>query len=276
MIETKWCGEVLDKHGSQLFRYFATTEAKFAILTNGIIYRFYTDLNAQNKMDIQPFLEINMLDIKERCVNELKKFHKDNFDTEAMSNTASELKYLNEINQLMAQQLKSPSDNFIKYVLDEIYPGKRTQNVIDKFKEIIKNSLNQFINELMNDKITAALKTNDEQNKVQVVPNIETELIPKIITTEDELEGYFIVKHLIGEILSKDKITYRDTESYLGVLYDNNNRKWICRIKLDSSSKYILIPDENKNPVKYSIDKIDDIYKYKQELLDVAKRYIKE
>ena len=43
--------ENLERHDSQLFRYFGTTPAKFAILTNGIFYRFYTDLEDANKMD---------------------------------------------------------------------------------------------------------------------------------------------------------------------------------------------------------------------------------
>jgi len=66
----------LDKHGSQLFRYFGTTKAKFGILTNGILYNFYTDLEEPNKMDEKPFIEINLLDIKEGLIPELKKSHK--------------------------------------------------------------------------------------------------------------------------------------------------------------------------------------------------------
>ena len=52
---------------------FGTTKAKFAILTNGITYRFFTDLEEPNKMDEKPFLEVNILDIKENQVIELKK-----------------------------------------------------------------------------------------------------------------------------------------------------------------------------------------------------------
>ena len=73
LIECKSCSEQLDKHSSQLFRYFSTTPAKFGILTNGIIYRFYTDLEESNKMDLVPFLEINMENIKDSSINELKK-----------------------------------------------------------------------------------------------------------------------------------------------------------------------------------------------------------
>ena len=279
LIEAKWCGESLDKYDSQLFRYFGTSTAKFAILTNGIAYRFYTDLDEQNKMDIKPFLDINILDIKESYVSELKKFHKDNFDIETIFNAASELKYANEIMKFMDQQLKIPSDKFVKYILSEIYTGLKTQSVIEKFKDIVKRSLNQFVTELMNDKITSALKTNNDSS-AQTEPKAEElvlqDNLPKINTTEEELEAYFIVKHILSEIISKENVTHRDTESYFGVLLENNKFKWVCRFKLESSKKYMFLPDEKKNPVRYPIDSIDDIYNYKQNLIDIAKRYLKK
>jgi len=113
LIEAKWAGQVLDKHDSQLFRYFGTTNAKFGILTNGIVYKFYTDLDAPNKMDLQPFLEIDITDIKETQVAELKKFHKANFDVENVLNSASELKYSYAFRELFAKELQSPSDDFL-------------------------------------------------------------------------------------------------------------------------------------------------------------------
>lgn len=54
LVECKSCSEQLDKHSSQLFRY-SDFSAKFGILTNGVISRFYTDLEESNKMDLVPF-----------------------------------------------------------------------------------------------------------------------------------------------------------------------------------------------------------------------------
>ena len=125
LIEAKWSGQQLENHDSQLFRYFGTTSAKFAILTNGLDYRFYTDLDEQNKMDDKPFLDFNLLDLKENIINELKKFQKHNFDIDTIFNTASELKYTNLIKQLMLQQITNPTDNFINYILSEVYPEKQ-------------------------------------------------------------------------------------------------------------------------------------------------------
>ena len=88
LVECKSCSEQLDKHSSQLFRYFGTSPAKFGILTNGIIYRFYTDLEESNKMDLVPFLEIDMTNLKDSSINELKKFCKDNFDKDKIFSTA--------------------------------------------------------------------------------------------------------------------------------------------------------------------------------------------
>src|ERR1043165_5481568 len=48
LIECKHWSADLDPHNSQLFRYFHTTPAKFGILTNGIFFRFYTDLVLPN------------------------------------------------------------------------------------------------------------------------------------------------------------------------------------------------------------------------------------
>lgn len=144
LIEAKWIGERLDNHDSQLFRYFGTTTSKFAILTNGMIYKFFTDLEEVNKMDNKPFLEINILDIKENLVGELKKFHKSNFNIQEIFDTASELKYSYEIKHLFAQDLQSPTDDLIKYFLSNIYSGLKTQNVIERFRPIVKKALNHI------------------------------------------------------------------------------------------------------------------------------------
>ena len=80
LIEAKSVNEQLEKHDSQLFRYFGTSKAKFAILTNGIIYKFFTDLEKANVMDNAPFLEINLEKLKDSEIVELKKFQKNNFN----------------------------------------------------------------------------------------------------------------------------------------------------------------------------------------------------
>lgn len=114
LIECKWCGESLSKHGSQLFRYFGTSQAKFGILTNGLTYQFFTDLDEVNKMDLTPFLEIHLDNLKDAQINELKKFSKEIFDKDSIFSTASDLKYSSLIKNLLASDIEEPSDDFCK------------------------------------------------------------------------------------------------------------------------------------------------------------------
>ncbi|MDF2544343.1 MAG: hypothetical protein K0S47_4061 [Herbinix sp.] len=279
LIECKWCGENLDKHSSQLFRYFGTSSAKFGILTNGIIYRFYTDLDESNKMDLTPFLEFDILNIKSNVVTELKKFNKSVFDVDNIFSTASELKYSKAIKNLFSNQLKDPTDDFVKYILTGVYEGVKTQNVIDKFRGIVKKALNDYISELMNEKISTALKTEEEaaatviEEPITQEPDIEE---TKIHTTDMEIESYYIIKGMLVGICPASDITYKDNERYFSVLYKGSVRKTICRINLDGKKKQIMIPDGNKDFVRTYINSIDDLYNFKNELSNVVIKYLNE
>ena len=272
LIECKSCSEQLDKHSSQLFRYFGASPAKFGILTNGIIYRFYTDLEESNKMDLVPFLEINMLNLKDSSINELKKFAKENFDKEKIFSTAEELKYSSLIKGLLSREYEAPSENFIRFILSDIYEGQKNQKIIEKFTPVVKRAFSSFVNELVNNKISSALV--DESDSIDDTEAIEDAPVSKIVTTEEEIEGFYIIRGLLAGTVPVEDIVHRDTESYFGILYKNNNRKPICRLNLDTKNKQLLIPDENKKFERIYIESLNDIYKYQNQLIDVAKRYL--
>lgn len=271
LIECKSCSETLEKHSSQLFRYFGTTAAKFGILTNGIIYRFYTDLEESNKMDLIPFLEVDLEHLKDSSITELKKFCKENFDREKIFSTAEELKYSSLIKNTLAKEFDSPSEEFVRFILTHIYEGQKNQKVIEKFTPLIKKAFSSFVNEIVNSKISSALsKDTEEETDAEEVQEPES----KIVTTEDEIEAFYIIRGLLAGTIPIEDIVHRDTESYFGILYKNNNRKPICRINLDKKNKQILIPDENKKFERYYISSLNDLYKFKGQLIEVAKRYL--
>lgn len=286
LVECKSISENLDRHDSQLFRYFGTTTAKFAILTNGVIYRFYTDLDNPNKMDDDPFLSINIFDIRENQVPELKKFCKSVFDVDSIFSTASELKYVHEFKAIFTAQLSSPSDDLIRFFLQDCYSAPKTQNVLEKFRPILKKALNDLISEMMNDKIKTALggsggnvSINDTKPVDDTpVPTAEEptpeKKEPNIVTTEEELEAFFIVKNLLSDLVSIHDITYKDTESYINILYKANTRKWICRLRLTDSQKTLIIPDENKKETKYPLTDIYDLKGFHDQLAEVLQRYL--
>lgn len=281
LIECKWIGEPLEKHDSQLFRYFGTSKAKFAILTNGRIYKFYTDLDESNKMDEKPFLEIDILDVKEAQVAELKKFHKSNFDIDTIFDVASELKYSNEFKITFANQLQNPTDDFVKIFLANTYDGKFTQKVVDKFKPVLKKALNNYITELMNDKIKTALgshedviQTNEKTETEGDDEDTASEPVSKIVTTEEELEAFFIVKNLLKDTVDMNDITYKDNERYMAILYKGKTTKWICRFYFNTATKYLAISNANKKEEKVVLENIYDIEKYKDKLVDALQKYM--
>jgi len=277
LIEAKSVQEQINKHDSQLFRYFGTTKAKFAILTNGIIYRFYTDLEEQNKMDATPFFEFNLLDVRDNQITELYKFRRENFDIENILTTASELKYTNEIKQFLAKQWENPSDEFVAFILTDIYSGKKTKQVLEKFNGVVKKSLKQFVNDMLNDKLKVALANtntetenqNEQQQSKEVAVTAEE---PLVVTTQEEIEGYVTIKLLLRDIVPPDRVNYRDNLSYFNVLLDNNIRKWICRLGLNGSNKYIQFNDESKTTV--NISSVSDVAVYKDKIVDVVKRFL--
>lgn len=279
LIEAKWVKEDLKKHDSQLFRYFGTSKAKFAILTNGIIYRFFTDLDEPNKMDSKPFLEVNILDIKESQVKELKKFKKSAFSVDTIMTTASQLKYTNEFKNIFTNQLQEPSNAFVEFFLSSTYSGKKTSAVVEKFKPIVKDALNQFISETMNDKIKTALGVNElpdatstDEQAVDVPEPVEPE--SKIVTTEEELEGFFYVRNALKDIVDIDDIVYKDNERYMAILYKNKTTKWICRLYFNSATKYLALQTDNKKEERVALERICDIEKYKDRLVETLKSYL--
>lgn len=94
------------------------------------------------------------------------------------------------------------------------------------------------------------------------------------MTTKEEIESFYIIRGMLAEVIPVEDIVHRDTESYFGILYKDNNRKPICRINLDKKNKQLLIPDENKKFERYYIDSLNDLYKYKKQLIEVVKRYL--
>ena len=179
---------------------------------------------------------------------------------------------------MLKSELDSPSDDFAKLILSVIYDGQKNQKVIEKFKPIIKKSFNSFINELLNQKISSALNTENEKNNEsdptdESIDSTESGS-SKIITTQEEIQAFFIIRGLLVGTVAVEDIVYRDTESYFGILYKDNNRKPICRLNLDGKRMQILIPDENKKFERIYLNSINDIYKQKEKLIESVSRYL--
>ncbi|MGE7956680.1 type I restriction endonuclease [Pseudomonas sp. NPDC089530] len=275
LIECKKIGEPLHiNHASQLFRYFHVTSARISILTNGQVYKFFTDLDAPNKMDEKPFLELDLLDIDEYSVPELTKLTKSSFDVESIISAAGELKYVSQIKKVIASQVSEPDDDFVKVFASRVYEGVITQKVREQFYELTRKAVGQFLNDQINDRLKSAMSgtlqpslSTASTSGVGSPDNAEADVAgDKVLTTLEELEGYHIVRAVVRSVVDAKRIVQRDTQSYFGILLDDNNRKPICRLHFNRSQKYIGIFDEDKNETRHPISSVDEIYEYSEQL----------
>lgn len=272
-FECKKCNAPLDiVHASQLYRYFATnSKIKLAVLTNGVIYQFYSDLEETNIMDSKPFLELDMLDIQEHSINELKKMSKSLFDIEKIVSSASELKYSNEIKKILSKELQSPSEEFVKFYISQVYSGAKTQKVITQFTEIVKKSFKEFINDEISLRLKAVMDKseipvqNDEVAEEETTKN-------KIITTAEELEAYLITKSILREVVEPERITFKDSTNYIAMQLDDNSRKYFARYYFNSKNKYVgFFDNTDRKEVKVQINSLNDLYSNANRLIDAVK-----
>jgi hypothetical protein len=278
LFECKAANSDLSKaHASQLYRYFSVTDARFGVLTNGIVYWFYTDLEASNKMDGKPFFEFNMMDVREQDVEELKKFTKSAFDLDGIMTTASELKYTREIKRILIEQAQEPSEEFVRFFASQVYGGRMTQAVREQFTEMTRRAFRQFINDRIQDRLKTALATETTQatTEEQTTSAAEDANEPKIITTPEEWEAYYIIKAILRESVAAERIAIRDQVTYCGILLDDNNRKPVVRLWFNNSQKYIsLFDNAERKETKVPIAKLDELYKLTDRIKASAMTYL--
>jgi hypothetical protein len=282
LLECKSAQSDLDKeHASQLYRYFSVTDARIGVLTNGIIYKFFSDLEEPNKMDSRPFLEFNLLDVDEQVVEELKKFAKESFDIENILSTASDLKFTKGIKRVLRDQWMNPSEDFVRLLTTRVYSGRITQAVREQFAQITKRAFQEFVNDRIDERLKSALE------RETAVAGSEGTGAPdeppgpngpdtkkKIVTTEEEIEGFYVVKAIVREVIDVKRVFMRDTISHCGILLDDTNRKPICRLWFNSPQEKVLgIFDENKQETKHPIVDVNEIYKFADELKKTVLHY---
>ena len=282
LIECKHWQQNLDLHATQLQKYFVASKAKFGLLTNGIVFRFYADLEKENIMDEVPFLEINMESLRDAQIEELKKFHKSYFNVDNILSSASELKYMSEIKNIIRTEFSDPSTDLVKLLTKRVYEGPVTQKILDQFTALTKRALSSHVNDLLAERLNIAIQSTDtptpaavkEEQQAASAPDSSDEEKPKIVTTEEELEGFYIVKSICREVIDSNRITYRDAQSYFAIFADDNNRRPICRLYFNSANKRISVFGANKEETKFDIEKLDDIFNYATQLKDSAALYI--
>lgn len=274
-------GDLSINHAGQLFRYFHVTEARFGVLTNGLVYRFFTDLEQPNKMDEKPFFEFSILDFKERDVEELKKFAKSAFDIEKILTTANDLKYTRAIQTKLAELLSNPSEDFVRVLSTDLLGAKRfTPAIRDQFTAISKRAFEQFVGERINERLKGAMSLESVTvSDRPAIANKEDEASvaaePVIVTTDEELEGFHTIRAIVRNIVPTKRVVMRDAQSYCAILLDDNNRKPICRLRFNNTQKLKLgFFNAQKEEELVSLESVDDIYNYAEQIRATVAAYI--
>lgn len=286
IFECKKAGDELNiGHAGQLFRYFHVTSARFGVLTNGISYKFFTDLEQPNKMDEKPFFEFNILEFKDRDVEELKKFAKSAYNLDTILATANDLKYTRAIQQRLEEWMSNPPEEFVRLVSADLLAGKRfTPATKDQFTAISKRAFEQLIGEKINARLKGAMtpdatplvvtsKSSGAAERQQEAPASE----PLLVTSSEEIEGWYAVRAMLRDIVSSKRIVMRDAQSYCAILFDDNNRKPICRLRFNNLQKLRLgVFKDNKEEEIFPLETVDNIFDYQGRLKATVLGYIQD
>lgn len=289
LFECKKAGAELSvNNAGQLFRYFHVTAARFGVLTNGIVYRFFTDLEQPNKMDDTPFFEFNILEFKDRDVEELKKFAKAAFNVEQILTTANELKYTRAIQNKLAEWMSTPHEEFVRLVSSDLVGGRRfTPAIRDQFTGVTKRAFEQLIAEKINERLKGAMAPEALRFEAQPAGNTAAATVaaaapvevvaegPNVITSQEELEGFYTVRAIVRSLVPSKRVVMRDAQSYCAILLDDNNRRPICRLRFNNSEKLRLgLFNSSKEETVVAISSVDEIYSHAGAILAAVESYL--
>lgn len=283
LIECKKIGQPLSlENASQLYRYFACTNARIGVLTNGQVWNFYMDIDEPNKMDSKPFLVLDLLDLDDTVLPALQKLTKPAFDLDSIASSAEELKYVGALKRAVLAEFTNPSDDFVKLLASHVYDGAFYASVMDKFRPLVAKALKQFLSDQVNDRLKTALGADDvKMGTIETVEpeeddttKDEPEKEDGIITTEEEIAAYRIVKAIACSDVDPARITIRDAKSYCAVFLDDNNRKPVIRLFFNTKHKQIGLFDENGTCIKQPIDDLNGIYRYSDQIRGEVRRLI--
>ena len=267
LIECKRYGRNLhEEEMSQLFRYFTVTDTHFGILTDGITYRFYSDLDQPNMMDPKPFFEFNMLEFSEPQVKDLKRFTKSAFEVDETIDAARQLKYMTEIKRVIAREIAEPSDEFVSFFVQLVYAGRNTKPVREMFGSLVREAFAQFINDSFDARLNAALQRIEEQNDTASFEQEAAEEEDKPEPTELEREGFAVVKAILRETMDVRRL-YLEPGQRFAIIWirpDAESVKMgnvLCRLLFKTSELRLNLypkPYGNNDPV----NDVDSLFSY--------------
>lgn len=263
LVECKHWQENLNKHSGQLFRYFGASAAKIGLLTNGIVYRFFTDIDEPNKMDEHPFLELDLEHLNPQIVDQVKKFSKDGFSIDEIMKSASTFKYASDMERSLRSEMLCPEPEFVRFLIKKTYRGIVTPQLLERCIPLVKQAFSKLVDEEITARLNSAMPVQKDNEEI----NGDS----KIVTTDEEREGFFIVRSIVCEILQAGRVTMRDTQNYCGILIDDKKTKQICRLYFNTANKRVAFVLPGGKEEFHPIDSVSGIYSLKNRILDAVR-----
>ena len=268
LIECKKIGEPLNiSHANQLVRYFNVTDTEFAILTNGEVYEFYAQLDAANRMDEKPFMTLDLSNVDARIFPHLEMCTKSKFDFETIVASAEQLKYISEIRKVLSTQFKEPDAEWVKLIAARVTTRRMTAQNLETFTKLVETAQSQFLKDEANRRLRSAQDFDDVSTAVEKSPveekQVEENVVSDgVVTTEEELQAYSIIKAICCADVPVADIALRDAKSYCAILFQDNNRKPIARLYFDRRVPRIGIFGEEKSEQYFDLETVEDIYQH--------------
>lgn len=263
LIECKPSSVDLDlKHASQLYRYFSTTETRIAVLTNGVVYQFYSDIDQPNRMDDKPFFIFSMDAIRRTDPAVLDRFRKSQFNIEEILAEAGRLKLQSLMRVELEREFALPSEEFVRLMAGRVQQGRLTAAAKEQLGGILALSIASLIRDKVNDRLTSALNVaNPSPLPIEQGKSDDMSVGDGVITTDDEIGGFRIVQAIAARLVDPKRVVIRDSKSYCAILLDDNNRKTLARLHFNSPTTRYFGTFVDKDETRHPVSALTDIYK---------------
>ncbi|QDZ08242.1 hypothetical protein FPZ24_12765 [Sphingomonas panacisoli] len=269
LIECKPSSMDLDlKHASQLFRYFSTTDVRIAVLTNGVTYQFYSDIDQPNKMDDKPFFIFNMDAIRRTDPPILERFKKSSFNIDEIIAEAGRLKLQSLLRVELEREFAQPSEEFVRLMASRVQQGRLTAAAREQLANILGLSIASLIRDKVNDRLTSALNVaNPSPQPIEAGQSDDPSIGDGVITSEEEIAGFRIIQAIAARHVDPSRVVIRDSKSYCAILLDDNNRKTLARLHFNSPTTRYVGTFTDKDETRHAVTAPIDIYKLEDQIL---------
>lgn len=227
-------------------------------------------------LDEKPFFEFNILDFRDQDVEELKKFAKSNFDLENILTTANHLKYTRAIKNTLSEWTINPPEELVRMLSTDLLAGKQFRAAVkDQFTQITKHAFQQLIADKINERLKGAMTPEPSLAPVRNPDGVASEDPVVSEPSVFEMEAFQIIRAILRPIITPTRVAIRDAASYCAILFDDNNRKPICRLRFNNESRLVIgLFDENKEEERIQLKSLDDIFDHSERLHACVNSYL--